>query len=180
MTNDSFKAQEEAIRIARIKLLRYPAPDLEQIRICCEKAVTSVEDDFGPGSVDLASLIAHFERTSNIYVAPGRSLDDFRGHVEWLPRRRGEISWRFWERYETLLADVRGLPDQVVRSADYQSERILERLEDPARADAWEEAARELLADWFEALREARAPGTRVHMENQLSRLFTADLYRAG
>jgi hypothetical protein len=132
------EAQEEARKIARIKLLRFPAPDANQIRKSCQQACTSVEEDFGGGSVDLEELVSYFERTSNIFVGEGITLDDPTGHKEWLPTRRAEIAWRFWERYESYLESVRELPEPVVRAVDVQTEKILERLEDPTRPAPWD------------------------------------------
>jgi len=88
--------------------------------------------------VDVEELIAYFAANCNIFVPPAQTLSDKRGHVDWLKTRRGEISWSFWQRYETFLQMVEELPDPVVRSIDVRTEGILDLLEDPARPGSWD------------------------------------------
>lgn len=131
-------AQEQARKQARIALARFQNPDIEQIRSCCDKARRWTEEDYGVATVDVEELIEYFMATSNVFVAPMQSLSNPRGHVEWLPLRRGEIRWSFWERYENFLQMIEELPEPVVRSVDVRTEGILELLEDPRRLGAWD------------------------------------------
>lgn len=131
-------AQEEARKQARIGLMRFPNPSIEEIRNRCEKAKRWTEEEYGEGTVDVDALIHYFASNSNVFVAPMQSLSDSRGHVEWLPLRRGEIHWKFWERYENFLQMIEELPEPVVRSVDIRTEGILELLEDPRRAGKWD------------------------------------------
>lgn len=137
-TTDYSHAQKEARQIARIKLKRYKTPDLDQIRACCVKAKCDVEDDFGPGAVNLDELVEYFASFSNMYIRPAQVLQDPRDHEEWLPRRRSDIEWNFWTRYQTFLEDIENLPQPVVTSIDAQTETVLDLLEDPARAGTWD------------------------------------------
>lgn len=131
-------AQEEARKQARIGLMRFPNPSIEEIRNRCEKAKRWTEEEYGVDTVDVEELIEYFAANSNVFVAPMQSLSDSRGHVEWLPIRRGEIHWKFWERYENFLQMIEQLPEPVVRSVDIRTEGILELLEDPRRVGTWD------------------------------------------
>jgi hypothetical protein len=131
-------AQEQAREQARTALIRYTNPSIDQIRQCCSKAKRFTEEDTGEGTVDIEELVKYFAANSNVFVAPMQSLSDSRGHTDWLPARRGEISWKFWERYQTFLQLIEQLPDPVINSVDVRTEGILEMLEDPLRAGQWD------------------------------------------
>lgn len=131
-------AQEQAREQARTALVRYRNPSIDEIRQCCSKAKRFTEEDTGEGTVDIEELVKYFVDNSNVFVAPMQSLSDARGHSDWLPARRGEISWKFWERYQTFLQMIEQLPDPVINSVDVRTEGILEMLEDPSRAGQWD------------------------------------------
>lgn len=130
-------AHEQAREVARVALAKFPSPDIEQIRRCCEKARRFVEEDTGENSVDVDSLIDYFRGTTNIFVAPMQALSDH-DHVEWLSDRRAGIGWQFWERYRSFLRTIEGLPEPVIRALDQRTEGILELLENPLRPGPWD------------------------------------------
>lgn len=132
------EAQEEARQQARIALLKFPNPTMEEIRRCCEKARRFTEEDAGEGTVDVEELIQYFAANSNIFVAPMQSLSDPKGHQDWLAKRRAEIKWSFWGRYETFLQAIEQLPEPVIKSVDARTEGILDLLEDPSRPGPWD------------------------------------------
>ncbi|WP_439519606.1 Z1 domain-containing protein [Hydrogenophaga sp.] len=138
ITNFLPDAQKEARAQARTALTRFPNPDLERIRICCDKARRFVEEDFGQGSVDVEELVDYFAANSNIFVPLAQTLKDSKDHVDWLAGRRGEIPWKFWQRYQTFLQSIEELPDPVIRSIEVRTEGILELLEDPRRPGPWD------------------------------------------
>lgn len=131
-------AQELARQQVRAALTRYPTPTIEQIRQFCERARRFTEEDTGEGTVDVEELVAYFATNSNIFVPPMQTLSDPKEHKDWLAARRGEIGWKFWERYQTFLQMIEELPDPVIRSVDARTEGILELLEDPRRAGQWD------------------------------------------
>ncbi len=131
-------AQTEARKLARILLASSPTPDVNAIRASCEQVRALTEARFGPDSVDVQALVDYFLGTTNIFVAPLQSLSDSRGHVDWLSARRGEIQWKFWERYETFLETIEELPVPVLKSVDLRTESILDFLEDPRRPGPWD------------------------------------------
>ena len=64
--------------------------------------------------------------------------DDPKGHVPWLPSKRAEIKWRFWNRYVTYLERDFGMPPEVVNNLHDLTDKILERLEEPQRDGPWD------------------------------------------
>jgi len=136
--NPNREAQEQARQQARISLVRHPNPNIEQIRLICEKARRYTEEDYGVGSVNVEELVKYFVETTNIFVAPMQTLTDPRNHAEWLGDRRGGIRWEFWERYRTFLQMIEQLPEPVINSVDIRTEGILELLEDPNRPGDWD------------------------------------------
>ncbi len=138
ISNANHEAQEDARDQARLALHRVgPSPNMDQIRRACEKGRRYAEEDFGEGTVDVEELVKYFARNSNIFVAPMQTLSAV-GHTEWLAAKRGEIDWKFWERYESFLQMVEKLPDPVIRSIDVRTEGILDLLEDPHRIAPWD------------------------------------------
>ncbi len=88
--------------------------------------------------IDLETLVREVESLCNIWVGSSRTLDDGEDHVEWLSERRGQISWRFWDRYRRYLEDVNNWAPRTVRRLDEITDEILGRLEDPQREGAWD------------------------------------------
>ena len=132
------EAQSEARKVARILLSNVSAPDAVTIRSTCEEVRGLVERRFGSDTLDIEELVRYFLSTTNIFVAPLQSMSDSRGHIDWLTLRRGEIRWKFWERYQTFLESIEELPKPVLTSVDLRTESILELLEDPTRPGAWD------------------------------------------
>jgi hypothetical protein len=132
------QAQAEARKVARILLSSASTPDVDTIRATCEQVRPLTEARFGAGTVDVEKLVEYFLSTTNIFVAPLQSMSDSRGHVDWLQLRRGEISWKFWERYQIFLESIEELPKPVVTAVDLRTEGILELLEDPTRSGPWD------------------------------------------
>jgi len=81
--------------------------------------------------LERARLRELLERRVNVFVANPQILEDVSDHNAWLKVKKPFISWRFWERYQRYLSDVKGWAIETVRSIDEASEEILERLEDP-------------------------------------------------
>ena len=50
--------------------------------------------------VDGDLLIRELESLCNVWMPSPTSLDEADGHEVWLEARRGEIEWKFWQRYE--------------------------------------------------------------------------------
>lgn len=90
------------------------------------------------GQVDLERLIAQLERDFTVWSNDPRALANDDDHVPWLPRRRGEIDWRFWNRYKLFLIQSEGLKPAAVANVEKVVDEVLGRLEEPARAGPWD------------------------------------------
>lgn len=101
--------------------------------------VLSMLQQAGQGEgIDEAQLVRHIESLCNIFVPTAVALEDHRDHHEWLPGRRAEIEWRFWDRYKRYLQETMRLGPQAIRGLNDVTDQILRRLEDPHRPGAWD------------------------------------------
>src|SRR5690348_15176696 len=60
-------------------------------------------------NVDRTTLIAALEQNFTIWSDDPSAIGNDDDHVPWLAARRGDISWRFWDRYCLYLIDALGL-----------------------------------------------------------------------
>lgn len=66
------------------------------------------------------------------------TLEDNRGHEEWLSNVKADISWNYWNRYKAYLKKFEHYPLNVINSIDEQTDNILRLLESPQRPGAWD------------------------------------------
>lgn len=88
--------------------------------------------------VDVDRLETELRHLFSVGVESATVLDDATEHQPWLPSRRAEIQWRFWNRYMIYLERDFGMPPAVVVNLDDLTNMILERLEDPLRDPRWD------------------------------------------
>lgn len=89
------------------------------------------------GAIDLATLRKEIEHRVAVWQDPPTGLDDDTDHIEWLPAARASIDWQFWNRYRRFQEDVKLMPKRVVWRLHESTERILGKLENPARPGEW-------------------------------------------
>lgn len=91
-------------------------------------------------SIDVEILTAELLHLFSVRAGDVTILDDDdpKGHVPWLPSKRAEIKWRFWNRYLTYLERDFGMPPEVVNNLHDLTDKILERLEEPQRDGPWD------------------------------------------
>jgi len=82
-------------------------------------------------------LVKELEATFNVWIGTVKILEDDTGHQRWLDDRRGEIDWRFWDRYSTHLQKMWATP-AATRSVEVLTDDILGRLEDARRPGEWD------------------------------------------
>jgi Z1 domain len=87
---------------------------------------------------EVDEIVREVEARINVWQDSATTLEDQRGHREWLATRRAEIDWRFWSRYRQYLEDVKLMPRRVIYRLDEVSDSILRKLEDPTRPDRWD------------------------------------------
>jgi hypothetical protein len=121
-----------------LNLLReIEAPTREEIRSSVQDVVRMLKSR-GSDAIDPDILTREVESLCNVWVGTSTALEDLADHVEWLSSRRAEINWRFWDRYRRFLEEEQHWAPRTVRRLDELTDEILGRLEDPARAGAWD------------------------------------------
>ena len=89
--------------------------------------------------VDADALVADLESSFQTVIGRERFLvGDRDGYEPWLESRKGEISWRFWDRYEQFLLREKGWAGTTLRRLDESTDRVLGLLTDPKRPGAWD------------------------------------------
>jgi hypothetical protein len=99
----------------------------------CQKFDISLTADLLKSKVDILSLNFSVEIEGASPV-----LSDNKDHLEWLPQNRGDIKWKFWNRYEKYLLQDKGLPEKSVKSINRTTDQVLSLLENPSRAGTWD------------------------------------------
>lgn len=91
-------------------------------------------------TVDREELVRQLEAIVNVRMGEASILDKKNDddHQAWLPARRGEISWKFWNRYSWYLQNQIGISATVIERMHEITDMILERLEDPHRPSPWD------------------------------------------
>ncbi|MDZ7961469.1 MAG: Z1 domain-containing protein [Aulosira sp. DedQUE10] len=88
--------------------------------------------------VDQDKLVRELEALFNIWIGTATILDNQEDHIPWLPDRRSEISWDFWNRYRRYLEEEKGWAPATINSVEQLTDQILERIEDPKRLGVWD------------------------------------------
>jgi Z1 domain len=139
MTNTEL--EKKIITVALQLLDGEDAPTSETIldTICSVVEMFRKKKQFADAEiVDINRLVKEVETLCNVYVPSVSTLDDPRGHDEWLLSRRGEIEWKFWERYQRYLNEEIKMPPQAIRRLDDVTNQLLSRLESPLRQGSWD------------------------------------------
>ncbi|HKP90077.1 MAG TPA: Z1 domain-containing protein [Thermoleophilaceae bacterium] len=110
----------------------------ERIGEAVDAALSALRAMGRPVAVDPTLLVREVESLVNVFVGRGTSLDDATDHVPWLPTRRGEIDWRFWDRYRRYLREIKGFPPSSINRLGEITDDVLGRLEDPLRPGPWD------------------------------------------
>jgi hypothetical protein len=101
--------------------------------------ITRVASLFESEGVDLEKIIRNIEVCLNVAVfGIGGALGDDADHIDWLPVKRPEIKWNYWERYKHWLQFIKSMPPKVVDDLDDTTDAVLGRIEDPSRIGEWD------------------------------------------
>ncbi len=90
-------------------------------------------------TVDIERLTAELRHMFSVSAESATALDDPTDHKTWLPVRRSQIQWRFWNRYVTYLERDFGMAPESVRQLHDDTDMVLERFEDPQREAPWDQ-----------------------------------------
>lgn len=109
---------------------------LEMIRDCVRK---TIKDSGVEGQIDEKKLVAELERDYHTFVGEALTLhSDDDGWEPWLPKAKGGIQWRFWQRYRTYLLQVQNFPKPVVDKLDEVTDETLGNLISPSDPGSWD------------------------------------------
>ena len=86
--------------------------------------------------IDDEALFLDITTLINIWQADPSVLRD--KHKNWLPDRRGEITWGFWNRYREYLEDEKNWPQLVIDKLDSITDGILGDVGNPDEAGSWD------------------------------------------
>ncbi|HVC98843.1 MAG TPA: hypothetical protein VND64_34580 [Pirellulales bacterium] len=91
-------------------------------------------------TVDREELVRQLEAIVNVRMGEASILDkkNDSDHQAWLPAHRGDINWKFWNRYSWYLQNQVGIPAAVIARMHEITDMILERLENPHRPSPWD------------------------------------------
>ncbi len=89
-------------------------------------------------AINLDLLVARLEEIFTVWTNDPRALNGDDDHVPWLSGRRGDIQWKFWNRYKLYLIQKQKLEPAAVENIEKVVDEILGRFEDPLRAGSWD------------------------------------------
>lgn len=128
---------ETARNLVQLLLKGEQTPPPELIREKVRMALSMLGSQGIAGGVEEEPLIRDLETLYSIWMAKGTILEDKQDHLPWLPDRKAEINWDFWNRYRRYLEEEKGWSPATVDRLEQLTDSILERLEEPQRSEDW-------------------------------------------
>lgn len=126
--------------MARIRLdheLGDEATSLPEGRVA--QVVQEVTAMLGVTDIDAGVLIAELESSYQTLIGVERALvseDD--GWTPWLQKRKADVDWFFWDRYQQYLRNGQSWPKLTVQRLDQATDRLLGYLSNPEDKGAWD------------------------------------------
>ncbi|PXA05723.1 endonuclease [Coraliomargarita sinensis] len=121
-----------------LDLQKHASPDEEAI-VKYTKANAlhlQIVDGIEYTEAELEEVLRHI-KSQFVYRMEIGALFESEDYKPWLEQRQGDIEWYYWERYRKHLLTTKSFPPKVVRSLDEITDKILDRLEDPAKEGGW-------------------------------------------
>lgn len=120
--------------------LEYKEPATEDmlIRITrLQASVLEISKGESFSDAEIMQVVRHLQERFVHRMSIG-ALFQGEDYKPWLETRQGGIEWYYWERYRKHLLTAKGFAPHVVRSLDEITDKIIDRLEDPAKEGGWE------------------------------------------
>lgn len=127
-----------AKRHVMVNLRQYDIVTSDIIKNSIQPVVAMLHALYPGKSIDEDRLYRDLLSIYNVYVANETQLRDDRDHIVWLPDRKSEITWGFWNRYRNYLEDIKSYPSIVISKLHGLTDNILGSLEDPKRQGEWD------------------------------------------
>lgn len=109
----------------------------EQVELANQLACQSPGVD-GLDSGEKQKLVNELEAHYQTVIGAERELlGDDEGWEPWLPMRRAEIGWNYWDRYRQYLGQ-RNFPEDVLVRLESSTDRVLGLIGDPRREGSWD------------------------------------------
>lgn len=128
---------ETARQMVQLLLKGEQTPTPELIREKVQTVLSMLGTQGMAEGIDAERLIRELETLYVIWIGQGTILEEQQDHIPWLPERRAEISWDFWNRYRRYLEEEKGWSPVIVDRLEQLTDSILERLEEPKRPGDW-------------------------------------------
>ena len=130
---------EQARRLVLVMLSGIRNPTSEIIRQKVTLVLSMLKAEGRSDSIDQEYLINDIESRCEIWKGRATVLQDRqKDHKIWLPSKKSQIEWKFWNRYKRFLMEETGLPEQMIFRIDELTDNVLELLEDPRRVEDWD------------------------------------------
>src|SRR5215210_3283069 len=82
-------------------------------------------------TVDRAALIRDLEALTATWIGESTVLKAKDDHEPWLAKKKADIDWAFWRRYESYLQDSPSFAPIALQRLDESTDKILDLLSDP-------------------------------------------------
>ena len=129
------KELELALNLATLILAQQASfPSETMIRQAAHQVIDGMLPQLATRIDEVVRLL---ESRYNVRIGTATQLVD-KSHKAWLPLRKVEISWRYWNRYKSYLLHAKHFPAPVVDSAEESVDRIIGLLADPQRPGPWD------------------------------------------
>ncbi len=130
---------DQARQHVLIMLKSEQTPTVEIIRQKCERVLSMIKEEKNFEPFDIEYLIRDIESRCEIWKGRATILEDNqKTHIAWLPDRKSQIKWKFWNRYQRYLMEEKGIHESSIIRIDELTDKVLELLEYPLREGEWD------------------------------------------
>jgi len=137
MNQKNYETVRSMVRIRLDFELGDEATSLSEGRIA--QVVHEVTTMLGITDIDVGVLVAELESSYQTLIGIERALvseDD--GWTPWLNKRKAEVEWFFWDRYQGYLRTEKSWPKLTVERLDQTTDKILGFISNPEVKGAWD------------------------------------------